>query len=73
MVIIIFGGLGVDFDDGSENVVGAIFLLRVDVVGENLMGLNGTKILLIFIEVAFYREGVLWKIFGDEASGNSRP
>ena len=47
--------------------MGGLFLLGVDVVKEILMGLSGTKILLLLIEVAFYREGGLWKMFGDEA------
>ena len=37
------------------------------------MGLSGMKIILLFIEVDFYREGGLWKMFGDEASGKARP
>ena len=66
------GGLGVDVDDGSENVVGALFLLGVDVVEESLMRLSGTVILLLLIEVAFHREGGLWKIFGGEACRKAR-
>ena len=32
-----FGGLGVDVDDGSEDVVGALLLFGMDVVEEILM------------------------------------
>ena len=53
--------------------MGAIFLLRVDVIKESLMIVSGTKILLLLINVAFHREGGLWKMFGDEACGKSRP
>ena len=52
--------------------MGALLLLGVDISEEILMGFSGTKILLLLIEVEFYREGGLWKIFGDEACGNSR-
>ena len=65
LVGVVFGGLGVDVDDGGKNVVGALLLLGVDVVKESLMGSIGTKILLLLIEVAFDREGLLWKIFVD--------
>ena len=58
-----FSGLGVDVDDGSENVVGALFLIGIEVVERSLMGLSGTKIIFLLSEVAFYREGVLWKMF----------
>ena len=37
MVGVLFGGLGFDVDDGSEDVVGELFLLGVDVVEEILM------------------------------------
>ena len=53
--------------------MGALFLLGVDVVKESLMVLSGTNIILLLIEVAFYHEGGLWKMFGDEACGKSRP
>ena len=53
--------------------MGALFLLGVDIVKESLMGLSGTKIILILVEVVFDREGVLWKMFGYEACGKSRP
>ena len=53
------------------NVVGALFLLGVDVVKESLMGFSGTNILLLFIELDFHREGGLWKMFGDEACGKA--
>ena len=68
-----FGGLGVDVDDGSKNVVGALFLLGVDVVKESLMRVSGTNIILTLIEVAFHCEGGLWKMFGDESCRNSNP
>ena len=63
----------VDVDDGIENIVGLLFLLGVDVIKESLMGLIGTNIILLLIEVAFYREGGSWKMFGDEASRKARP
>ena len=53
--------------------MGLLFLLGVDVIKESLMGLIGTNIILLLIEVAFYREGGSWKMFGDEASGKARP
>ena len=65
LVGVVFGGLGVDVDDGGKNVVGALLLLGVDVVKESLIGSIGTKILLLLLEVAFDREGLLWKIFVD--------
>ena len=40
LVRLIFGGLGVDVDDCNENVVGALFLLGLDVVAESLMILS---------------------------------
>ena len=55
-----FGSLGVDIDDDSELVVGAMFLNGVDFVKENLMVLSATNILLLLIEVAFYREWGFW-------------
>ena len=53
--------------------MGFLFFLGVDVVEEILMGLSGTKIILLLIEVAFYCDGGLWEIFGGEASGKARP
>ena len=52
--------------------MGALFLLGVDAVKESLVGLSGTKIILLLVEVEFDREGGLWKMFGDEACGKSR-
>ena len=54
LVRVWFGSLGVDIDDDSENVVGAMFLNGMDVVEEILMGFCGTKILSLLIEVAFF-------------------
>ena len=59
LVGVLFGGLGINVDDGSENVVGELFLLGVDVVEEILMRLSGTKIILLLIEMAFHRGGGL--------------
>ena len=73
LVGLLFGGIGVDVYDGRENVVGALFLLGMEVVEENLMRLSGTKILLLLIEVDFQREGGLWNMFGDESCGKARP
>ena len=42
MVRVWFVGIGVDVDDGSENIVGALLLIGVDVVEEILVGLSGT-------------------------------
>ena len=53
--------------------MGVLFLLGVDGVKEILMILSGTKVILLLIEVDFHREGELWKMFGDEACGKSRP
>ena len=53
--------------------MGALFLLGVKVVEENLMELSGTHILLLLIKVAFYHEGGLWKMFRDEAWVMARP
>ena len=72
MVRVLFGGFGVDVDDVSKNFVGALLLIRVDVVKENLMRLSVTKILLLLIKVTFHREAVFWKMFGDEACGKVR-
>ena len=36
------------------------------------MRLSGMRILLLLIEVAFHREGGLWKIFGGEACRKAR-
>ena len=47
MVGVKFGSCGVDVDDGSENVVGALLLLGVDVIKEILMRVSGTKIILL--------------------------
>ena len=63
-VRLLFSDLGVDVDDGSENVVEALFLLGVEVVEGILMRVSGTKIILLLIEVAFHHEGGLWKMFG---------
>ena len=73
LVRLLFCALVVDVDDGRENFVGALFLLGVDVVKESLMGLSGTKNLLLLIEVAFYCEGGFWKMFVDEAIRKARP
>ena len=73
MVGVVFGGLGVDVDDGGKNVVADLLLLGVDVIKESLMGSSGTKIILILVEVAFEREGLLWKMFVDEACEKTRP
>ena len=48
-------------------------MLGVDVVKESLMGLNGRKIILLLVKVAFDRGGGLWKTFGDEVCGKARP
>ena len=72
MVRVLFGGFGVDVDDVSKNFVGALLLLGVDVVKENLMGLSVTKILLFLIKVTFHREGGFWEMFGEEACGKAR-
>ena len=48
-------------------------MLGVDVVKESLMGLSGTKILLLLIEVDLYCEGGFWKMFVDEAIKKARP
>ena len=53
--------------------MGELFLLGVDVAEESLLGLSGTNIIFLLIEVAFYREGGMWKMFGDEACGKSGP
>ena len=53
--------------------MGALLFLGVDIVKESLMGLSGTNIIFLLIEVAFYREGGMWKMFGDEACGKSGP
>ena len=37
LVGVLFGGLRVDIDDGSKDVVGALFLFGVDVVKKILM------------------------------------
>ena len=47
--------------------MGALFLLGMDVVKESLMVLIETNILLLLIEVDFYRAGGFWKMFRDEA------
>ena len=48
-------------------------MLGVDIVEESLIILGVTKILLLLIDLAFYHEGGLWKIFVDGASGKVRP
>ena len=35
--------------DVSDNIVGALFLLGVEIVREKLMGLSGTEIILFLI------------------------
>ena len=42
-------------------------MLGVDVVAEILMLLGITKILLLWVKVAFHDEGRLGKMFGDKA------
>ena len=37
------------------------------------MVLSGTNIIFLLVTVAFYCEGGLWKMFGDEAFGKARP
>ena len=53
--------------------MGALFLIGVDIVEESLVRVSGTKIILLLIKVAFHREGVLWRMFGDKACGKVRP
>ena len=53
--------------------MGAMFLLRVEVIKEILMKVSGTNIILLLIKVDFHHEGVLWKMFGDEACRKARP
>ena len=73
LVIVWFGGLGVDVDNGSADVVGGLFLLGVDVVEEILILLIGTKIILLLVKVAFHCEGGLRNMFGDKSCGKARP
>ena len=73
MVGVWFGGIGVDVDDGSQDVVGALFLFGEDVVEEILMCLGGTKILLLLVKVDLHSEGILGKMFGDKACRQARP
>ena len=47
--------------------MGVLLLFGMDVVQEILMGLSGTKIILLLIEVELYREGGLYRMFGDKA------
>ena len=53
--------------------MGELFFLRVDVVKEILIGLSGTKILLLLVEVAFHCEGGLCNMFGCKACGKAKP
>ena len=53
--------------------MGALLLLGANIVEGKLMGLSVTKILLLLVELAFYLEGGLWKMFGDESCVKSRP
>ena len=48
-------------------------MLGVDVIKVILIGLSGTNILLLLVELAFDREGGLWRMFGDKACGKARP
>ena len=73
LVGVLFGGLGVDVDDGSEDVVGVLLFRGMDGVKEILMRLSRTKIILLLIKMDFHLEGGLWKMFGDEACGKARP
>ena len=48
-------------------------MLEVEIIKESLMVLSGTNIIFLLVTVAFYCEGGLWKMFGDEAFGKARP
>ena len=53
--------------------MGSLLLFGVDFFEEILVGLSGTNIILLLVEVAFDREGGLWKMFGDEVCGKASP
>ena len=52
--------------------MGALLLLGANIVEGKLMGLSVTKILLLLVELVFYLERGLWKMFGDESCVKSR-
>ena len=53
--------------------MGVMFFFGVDVVAEIVVRLGITVIILFLLKVDLHIKGILWKMFGYEAFGQSRP